>query len=643
MFHALYDAQGPDIYTVQLELELEGVLDCAALQAAWQAVAARHSSLRSGFRHEQLSRPVQVVLARIEMPWRLIDLSDCATAEQQRRVAELLDADRLERFDLAAPPLMRFALIRLGAERHRLLISNHHLLMDGWSAPILVRELLQAYAQGGSGASLPRVTPYRDYLAHIARQDRAAGLAAWRDSLAGLEEGTRLAGLLRRTGAAAGGAAAGQPLVPEHIELPLGEVLSAALHRTAREQALTLNTLLQAAWGILLGRLSGRDDVVFGVTVAGRPAELAGVEHMVGLFINTLPLRMRLPPQLSLSELLRQTQERQSRLIAHQHIGLAEIQQAAGVGDLFDTLMVFENYPVDREGLAAQANGLRLGRVEGHDATHYPLALIVRPGEQLRLRLDYRPDLFDAATAAGLGERLVRLLRAVVVDSGRALGRLEILGEAERDTILRGWNDTAHAPARGLTRSGAAAGDAAAAAALTTAMTPAAMTLPSLFAAQARRTPDAVAVLFEDRALSYAALEAHANRLAHHLQSLGVGPDVLVGVLAERSPEMVVGLLGILKAGGAYLPLDPNYPRERLADGGGCGLLVLVTQEGLRGACRSRRRPRHRAARCRGAAIARQPERRAASRSRSAPPRLRDLHLGLDRQAQGRGGEHTAR
>ena len=188
---------------------------------------------------------------------------------------------------------MRFALIRLGAERHRLLISNHHLLMDGWSAPILVRELLQAYAQGGSAASLPRVTPYRDYLAFIARQDRAAALAAWRDSLAGLEEGTRLAGLLRRTGAAAGGAAAGQPLAPEQIELSLGGALSAALHRTARELALTLNTVMQTAWGILLGRLSGRDDVVFGVTVAGRPAELAGVEQMVGLFINTLPLRMR--------------------------------------------------------------------------------------------------------------------------------------------------------------------------------------------------------------------------------------------------------------------------------------------------------------------------------------------------------------
>ena len=211
----------------------------------------------------------------------------------------------------------------------------------------------------------------------------------------------------------------------------------------ARERAVTLNTVMQTAWGVLLGRLSGRDDVVFGVTVAGRPAEIAGVEHMVGLFINTLPLRMLLPPSQPLSELLRRTQERQSRLMAHQHIGLSEIQQAAGLDDLFDTLLVFENYPVDRAGLAAESNGLRLGRVEGRDATHYPLALIVQPGETLRLRLDYRPDLFDRSSVELLGQRLLRLLQGAVADPERALGGLSILDASERDTILRLWNDTA--------------------------------------------------------------------------------------------------------------------------------------------------------------------------------------------------------
>src|SRR6478736_586491 len=256
---------------------------------------------------------------------------------------------------------------------------------------------------------------------------------------------------------------------------------------------------------------------------------------MVGLFINTLPLRLQLPPELPLSALLRQTQDSQSRLMAHQHLGLAEIQQAAGVGDLFDTLLVFENYPVDRAGLAGDSNGLKLGQVQGRDATHYPLGLIVQPGETLQLRLDYRPDLFARTDVEAVGRRFIRLLEAAVADATQPLARLPILDTAERDTILRSWNDTTQAVPS--------------------------LTLPALFAAQAARTPDAIAVVFEDRALTYAALDAHANRLAHRLQDLGVGPDVLVGVCAERSLELVVGLLAVLKAGGAYVPLDPEYPQ----------------------------------------------------------------------------------
>jgi hypothetical protein len=522
-------------------------------------------------------------------PWRLIDLSEFDAAGQQERLTRILETDRLERFDLAAPPLMRFALIKLAAERHRLLISNHHLLMDGWSAPILVRELLEIYGRAAARLGC-RASP----LPRLSGVDCPAGPCRGAVGVAG-EPGRSRGGHAACGAADAGGSGGPQPaarqaVAPERIELSLGGALSADLNRMARELALTLNTVLQTAWGILLGRLTGRSDVVFGVTVAGRPAELAGVEQMVGLFINTLPLRMALPPQLPLSELLRQTQERQSRLMAHQHLGLAEIQQAAGLGELFDTLMVFENYPVDRAGLAAAGRGLQLGRVEGRDATHYPLAVIVRPGETLHLRLDYRPDLFDAASVAALGGRLIRLLAAAVADPARALGALPILEPAERDTILRRWNDTGHvlthAPAL------AAAADGGGDGAPIPAPVPA--TLPALFAAQAARTPDAAAVLFEDRVLSYAELDAHANRLAHHLQSRGVGPDVLVGVLAERSLELVVGLLGILKAGGAYLPLDPDYPRERLTGMvSDAGLGWCCSRVRLRHCCRCRRGLRH--------------------------------------------------
>ena len=249
-------------------------------------------------------------------------------------------------------------LIRLAADQHRLVLTSHHILMDGWSTPILVRELLTLYAHNGEDSGLPRVTPYREYLAWIAAQDREAAVAAWQRPLLASLEGTRLA---PRDPARA-------PVVPEKISLNLSEPLTPTLIGLVRSRGLTLNTFIQVAWAILLGRLTGRDDVVFGVTVAGRPPEIAGIETMVGLFINTLPVRIQLPPAKPLLTLLKEVQDSQSRLTAHQHLGLAEIQRLVGLGELFDTLMVFENYPL-APGLAEPVGGLRLAGVSGHDAT----------------------------------------------------------------------------------------------------------------------------------------------------------------------------------------------------------------------------------------------------------------------------------
>src|SRR5262249_51883234 len=286
-------------------------------------------------------------------------------------------------------------------------------------------------------------------------------LTAWREMLRGLEEATRLAPPDSRR----------EPVASEELTLALSAQQSAELSRQARQHGLTLNTYIQAAWAILLGRLTGRDDVVFGVTVAGRPPELAGIERMVGLFINTLPLRIRLPARQSLIELLRAVQDSQSRLMAHQHVGLAEIQGLAGLGELFDTLVVFENYPVDRAGLATEAGGLRISELSGADATHYPLSLAVSPGERLALRLCYRPDLFDRGSVEAIADRLVRLLEAVVAEPDRAIGSLDILAPDERHRILREWNDTARAVPRA--------------------------TLPQLFAEQVARSPDATAAVYE--------------------------------------------------------------------------------------------------------------------------------------------------
>ena len=326
LFHALYDAGAPDVYTVQLDLELVGALDASALAAAAAAVVARHASLRACFWQDGHGQdghgdaPVAVIVERAPPPWRLIDLSMQAEAERAAAIAALLAQDRLERFDLARPPLLRFALIRLSGERHRLVLSSHHLLMDGWSAPVLVRELLALYAQ--PDAMLPAVTPYRDYLAWLAGQDRTASALYWRQTLSGLEAGTHL--VRPDAGRAA--------VAPQAYVIAVDAGLSAALGARARSLGVTLNSVLQAAWGILLGRLSGRSDVVFGVTVAGRPAELAGVEQMVGLFINTLPLRLKLAAGQPLSALIRQVQASGSELMAHGTLGLVGDPTARRLG-----------------------------------------------------------------------------------------------------------------------------------------------------------------------------------------------------------------------------------------------------------------------------------------------------------------------
>src|SRR5262249_24656888 len=276
LFHALYDSESPDIYTVQLELELDGVLDRAALHAAARALLARHPSLRACFPRAELSHQVQVIGSQVAAQRRVFDLSRFGDARRTQRLAEVLAQDRAERFDLTVAPLLRFTLIRMAARRHKLVITNHHVLMDGWSAPVLVRELLTLYRQGADTAVLPRAVSYRDYLAWLAAQDRSTAIAAWREALSGLEDATPLAprdaGPLTTT--------------PEQIRLALDAPRTTALIDHARTRGLTFNTLVQTAWAVLLGRLTGRDDVVFGATVAGRPPEIVGVESIVGLFIN---------------------------------------------------------------------------------------------------------------------------------------------------------------------------------------------------------------------------------------------------------------------------------------------------------------------------------------------------------------------
>ncbi|MYX99792.1 non-ribosomal peptide synthetase, partial [Streptomyces sp. SID486] len=496
LFHSQYEQDGADVYAVQHVFDVEGALDTARLRTAVDALVERHPNLRAGFRQVDSGGTVQLIRRQVTVPWEESDLSALPRAEADAELARLAAKEHGRRFDLSEPPLLRFLLVRMSAGHHRLVLTTHHILLDGWSTPLLVRELGALYDSRGDATALPRVTPYRQYLGWLARQDRPAAEAAWRQALSGLEQPTLLTAV-----------DPGRPgLMPERITVELDEDRTAAVADWARREGVTLNTVLQAAWGLVLSRRTGQDDVVFGAVVAGRDPQLPGVEAMVGLLITMVPVRVALDPAQSLRTAVVRLQDAQSRLTAHHHLGLARIQQLGGLGELFDTSLVFENYPWDDPAERPDTGGPRItpDLSRGRDATHYPLTLIAAPGRRLYLRLDYRDDLFDRATAAGFLDRLIRVLDLVVTDAERPVGRIDLLTDEERAALLAVPDHTTATGTPDIatdTDTGVGAG----------------ATLPGLFETQAAAHPDAVAVISDTTTTTYRQLNEHANRLAHHL------------------------------------------------------------------------------------------------------------------------------
>ncbi|MEV0703323.1 amino acid adenylation domain-containing protein, partial [Saccharopolyspora sp. NPDC050389] len=527
LFHALHQGSGPDEYVVQVVLELDGPLRAAELRGAAEAILRRHPNLSAAFWFEGVDSPVQVIPRSVTLPWAEFDLRGRTVDEQRAERERLLLEQREAGFDLFDPPLLRFALIRLEPQRHLLVLTNHHILLDGWSYPVLFRELFQLYQRGGDDSELPRVTPYREYLAWLAGQDRQAAEDAWRRALAGLSEPT----LLAPTAGPAG------PDRRAQATLELPAELTADLRVLGRRRELTTGTLVQGAWAILLRSLTGRSDVVFGTTVAGRPPQLPGVESMVGLFINTVPVRVRLDPHEPLADALRRFRDEQAALVNHQHLSLTDAGRLSGHGKLFDSLVVFENYPLDTAGITPAGSELRAADIAGHDGSHYPLSLIVFPGEKIVLRLDYRSDVFGPSTVEHLLGRLGRLLEALCANPDCPVGNVDLVGDVERERLL-GLNDPAL-------------------------VTPSAV-VPELFGRQVALRPEAIAVVSGEAELTYAELDARSNQLARHLVASGVGPERVVGLALPRSVEAVVAVLAVLKAGGAYLPIDPGNPAERV-------------------------------------------------------------------------------
>ncbi|MFD9904204.1 amino acid adenylation domain-containing protein [Streptomyces sp. NPDC059063] len=516
-----------DVYHMQFVLHLSGHVDPERVRAAGQKLLDRYPNLRSAFLSGDGGDPVQVVPGHVDLPWKHVDLSGRGAAEQDAALDEFLAADRADQLDPTRPPLLRLALLTCGPQAAKLIITAHHTLFDGWSSPLVITDLIRLYA---GTEELPPVRSYGDYLAWLSKQDREVSAARWAAELEGFDQPTLVApnAPVQEAASALG-----------RVEVPLSIDKGRELARRAAELGVTLNTLLQGAWGILVSKLTGQQDVVFGAAVNGRPADVLGSDEMVGLFINTLPTRVFSRPDRSVGEVITELQNRQTALLDHHYYGLADIQRGVGLPALFDTIVVFENYPVDREGMvdANLAAGFQIDAIRPFAGSHYPLTLNASD-PYLRLSLDYQNNLYDREAAEEIAARLVRVLEQLLVDPTVPVSAVEVLGEDERDWLVRRVNDTARPVAPD--------------------------TLPGAFEAQVARDPDRVALIGEQERLTYGEFNRRANQLAHWLIEQGAGPEQLVAVRVPRSVDLMVALYAVVKAGAAYVPIDTELPEDRV-------------------------------------------------------------------------------
>ncbi len=536
LFHSLL-APESGVYFEQFCFTLRGKLNVGALRQAWQMVTDRHAILRTSFHWEGLESSVQVVHKQATVPFVEWDWRGLPSTEQERQLDFLLQEDRRRGFDMTEAPLMRFTLIRVEDEVFHLIWSHHHILVDGWSGSLINREVFACYSAlaKGNPVELETPRPYQDYILWLQDQDPAEAETYWRTLLAGFSAPTPLGADHTP------GALPSRDEDYDSLQINLTREDSAAVKSLAHAHRLTINTIAQAAWAVLLSRYGGESDVVFGTVVSGRPVTLPGAESIIGLMVNTLPTRVQLTPKMTGLQLFTALQNQQVETRQYEYVALTEIQGWSDVPrdlPLFETNFAFENYPIE-DSLEAVAGDIELQNVRFFEKTNFALSVQVSPGDELHIRIMYDTRRFDRATIERMLSHLQTIVQQMVAHPERQLASLSILTEAEKQALVVDWNQTvAPYPL---------------------------VCLHDWFAAQVERTPYATAVEWRHGKMTYRELNRRADQLAEYLAGNGVGPDVPVVLCLDRSPDMVVAVMGILKAGGAYVPVDPAYPQERKA------------------------------------------------------------------------------
>lgn len=553
LFHAL-TALGSGVDIEQILCTVQEPLDLQALRSSWARVLKRHPILRTRFQWEGLREPLQVVEPHVDLKLECHNWHCLSPGERSARIEEVLHADRLRDFKMNEAPLMRLALFELGKSEYQFLWTFHHALLDGRSFPLVLRELFSFYEafMENLDLQLEQPRPYRDYIEWLQQRDLTQDEMFWRQTLKGFTAPTPLA---------VAGLTGSDRMERGHgaEEISLSAMFTSALRSFASEHELTLNTLIQGTWALLLHHYSGKDDVVYGATRACRHSTIEAADSMVGLFINTLPMRVQITPTQPLLSWLKQLRKQHLSLRKYENTPLPDVQRWSEVPSgtpLFESIVVFEERSLNS---ILQAQGGRWLNREFlyRGQTNYPLTLISYADAELLLRIEYNRQRFVQTTIRHMLGHIRTLLEGMLNSANVLATALPYITRAERQQLLVEWNPT-----------------------WTTG--PVEQCVHQRFEQQVEATPDAVALVFEGRTCTYRELNLCANRLAHRLRALGVGPETLVGLFVERSLEMVVGVLGILKSGGAYVPLDPTYPQERitfmLED---MQASVLVTQESM--------------------------------------------------------------
>ncbi|HEU4963916.1 MAG TPA: non-ribosomal peptide synthase/polyketide synthase [Bacilli bacterium] len=541
LYHHIAEPESTS-YCTQIVYAFNGATD-ATIQQALKLLVMRHDVLRAAIVHEQLSKPRQVLLHNRDVEYEKVDLTGLSKPEQEQKVAELTDQNLRRGFDLQQDSLLRVKHIVLDETEGKLIWSYHHIVFDGWSSNLMFGDFVEACKQLQNGRSLSELermvkeekaqtATYGDYVNWIEKQDQELGLSYWNDLLSDYRESAEIKPLTKP-----------EPTERqmERVGMHLSEETTRQLLQTAASHRITINTVAEAAWGVVLRQYNGIDDVVFGKVVSGRNADVRGIEKIGGLFVNTIPVRVRTAAETTVSDLWKNLQEQGTESDQYGYCSLADIQGLTEQkGDLIKVLYAFDNYYVDEEKQQGEAGGLQIVMESGREQTNYAITLkAFFLGERLVFDVLYNPNHFGLEEVQRLLSRVEAVLQSFAADPAGLVSGIDRITESEQVQILGEFNAT-------------------------TTDYPSDRTVVELLEEQVRRSPEKTAVVLGEEQLTYAELNRKANRLAAKLRDLGVKPDDFVAILTERKIETIVGIYGILKAGGAYVPIDPMYPEDRI-------------------------------------------------------------------------------